>query len=231
MSNAVFPTLPGLTWDIEIEDITNNLSYQSPNWYSTRIPMLNDIPFRMKLKYNYLRDGFSSKDELNTILGFWRLRLGDYDSFLVSLSALTLKAADSAVTAQVLPLLTTNDGTYYAQLLRSISTGATLYNENVYQYNVLTSVSDNGGVVNPLDYEVVGPSVNGVYGGNGIPSQVIWFRNNIGHTPFAVTPPITATFSWYYRMRFEKGTQQRAAFMYQLYEMQEVDLVVSRDFS
>ncbi len=81
MSNAVFPTLPGLTFDItrtpEWSTTTKKaVSLRSYRWANASYPL-----YHYKLKYELLRQttGFT---ELATLVGFFNARNGGFDRFL-----------------------------------------------------------------------------------------------------------------------------------------------------
>lgn len=95
MSNAVFPTFPGLTWD----------ATRTPVWSTTHKPSVSQRDFRSanasyplykyKLSYEVLRQttGFA---EFTALVGFFNARRGSFDSFLFT------DPDDCTVTAQSL---------------------------------------------------------------------------------------------------------------------------------
>ncbi len=225
MSSAVFPQLRGLQWNVGRQPIFDTLTYGSSSGYEVRVSKYPDPKWLYKLEYNHLRNGYSNVDDLNTLLGFFLARQGSYDSFLVNLADLTLNAADGTTTGQSL----TVDGNNFAPLVHSLgSSGVT---ETIYELHGVPVIKGNGSTI-PLTGHNVNPasghwsywdaSATRTYGGTSYPGVVIAF----GSTPAA---PVTADFSWYQRMRFEKDNAEFEAFMYQLYELQEVDLITARD--
>lgn len=107
MSNIVFPTLPGLTWDV----------IRRPN-FSTRIQTAtsgkkNTAAFwtypiwDFSLTYNFLRET-TGYTELQTLAGFFLARQGGFDSFLYT------DPIDNAVTGQAVG---TGDGVTTAWVL------------------------------------------------------------------------------------------------------------------
>jgi uncharacterized protein (TIGR02217 family) len=110
MSNAVFPTLPGLSWSVT----------KSPQW-STRVQKaVSGREFRaayynlplwtFKLAYEVLRAG--AQQELQQLVGFYLARQGSFDSFLYA------DPTDHAVVAQ--PFGTGNGATTKFQLTRTM---------------------------------------------------------------------------------------------------------------
>ena len=80
MSNAVFPTLPGLTWDCPKTPEFSTTEVISQDGSRTAIANWVYPIWHWALKYELLRD--DATDELNTLLGFFLNRQGKADSFL-----------------------------------------------------------------------------------------------------------------------------------------------------
>lgn len=80
MSNAVFPTLPGLTWSVGKTPEFSSIVKTAVNGAETRIALWSAPRWHFKLKYELLRDDASN--ELKTLAGFFLQRQGQYDSFL-----------------------------------------------------------------------------------------------------------------------------------------------------
>jgi hypothetical protein len=216
MSNAIFPnTLKGLSWDVEISDEFDTIVYPAPNAYDTRLAKLQDPLLRFKLSYEVLRDNRGGIDELNTIRAFFRARQGGFDSFLLYLPDLTQNPLDGSVTDQAL----TVDGNKYAPFVHTKGGNK----ETIYEIKTLTNVKDNGVTVAGGNYTTLGPSPTTVYGGTSYAGKVLKFA--VAYTP---TLPVTSTFSYYYRVRFAKDAADYNAFMFQLYEMKELELVTAR---
>lgn len=223
MSNAVFPNLPGLMWGTTLGELFDTIVYPSAApGYETTISKGPDPTFHFKLQYEFLRNQ-PSLDELSTLRAFFRARRGAFDSFLLDLSSLTKNSADASITGQVL----TVDANNYAPLVRAVT--GTL--ETIYEVNAFTAVKANGVAVvfeahnaaptlsNHYSYWDASPTRT--YGGASYPGVVLQFHD----TPAA---PVTADFSWYYRVRFEKDAADFDAFMFELYELQEISLVTTR---
>jgi uncharacterized protein (TIGR02217 family) len=81
MSNAVFPTLAGLTWDVRKSPEFNNVVRRSASLYRTAISLADYPIWHYALQYEFLRDN-ATNDELNQLIGFFLARKGNYDSWL-----------------------------------------------------------------------------------------------------------------------------------------------------
>jgi len=222
VSNAVFPNLPGLMWGTTLGELFDTIVYPSAApGYETTISKGPDPTFHFKLQYEFLRNQ-PSVDELSTLRAFFRARRGAFDSFLLDLSSLTKNSADASITGQVL----TVDANNYAPLVRAVAGNL----ETIYEVNAISAVKGNGTPIT-FDSHNSAPasgkwsywdaSPTRTYGGASYPGVVIQF----GSTPSA---PVTADFSWYYRVRFEKDAADFDAFMFELYELQEISLVTTR---
>jgi hypothetical protein len=226
MSNSVFPNLPGLMWGFTRSRVFDTVLYPSAApGYETAISKGPDPTFLFKLQYEFLRNK-PSLDELSTLIAFFDLMKGAFDSFLLDLSSLTKNPADASITGQVL----TVDANNYAPLVQNVTTTP----ETIYEVNAIAQVKANGVVVPPTiggnhnvaptsgHWSYWDASPTRTYGGASYPGVVIQF----GSAPAA---PVTIDFSWYYRVRFEKDNADFDAFMFELYELQEISLVTRRN--
>ena len=100
MSNAVFPTLPGLTWDIKRSPEFKTTIVTGADGGETRIGNWVYPLWHWKLTYEFLRD--DATNELKSLLGFFLARSGRLDDFLF------LAPDDCEVTDQVIGV---GDGT------------------------------------------------------------------------------------------------------------------------
>jgi uncharacterized protein (TIGR02217 family) len=100
MSNAIFPTLPGLAWSVSKAPEFSTIVTTAANGTETRIALWSTPRWRFKLGYEMLRD--NALNELKTLAGFFLQRQGQFDSFLY------LDPDDNAVTNG---FLGTGDGT------------------------------------------------------------------------------------------------------------------------
>jgi hypothetical protein len=219
MSNAIFPALPGLAGRLSISDEYDNIIYRGSNGYETRVPKLQDPMLRFKIEY-ILKDGYNAEQTFEPIRSFFRARRGSYESFLLDASVITGRASDANVTGQALNV----DGTYYSPIIHTVSG----YDESIYELHSIT-VKENGVTTPTTKYELLGPSPKGNYNGFSWPGAIIHFQNATNTGNRAPTVPVTANFSWYYRVRFANDTSSYDALMAQLYELNELELVTARD--
>ena len=109
MSNAVFPTLPGLAWNVVMEPEFHTEVFTSANLTEQRVSLTPYPVYNFTLMYEFLRS--DSHQELQTLMGFFNQRQGAFDNFLYT------NPVDNAVSGQVFG---TGDGTTTAfQLERS----------------------------------------------------------------------------------------------------------------
>lgn len=111
MSNAIFPSLPGLDWSVVKSPTFNTLVVASANLKETRVALAQDPVYRFTMSFSYLRDDPSDSahlingyTELAALMGFIEARQGSFDSFLY------LDPNDFAATAQA-TIPPTGDGT------------------------------------------------------------------------------------------------------------------------
>jgi uncharacterized protein (TIGR02217 family) len=128
MSNAVFPTLAGLTWDIKKVPEFSTKIQRSVNLSELRASFASQPVYTFSLAYDLLRDD-ATNNELKQLAGFFIARQGSFDSFLFT------DPDDSTVAAQ---LFGTGDGaTANFPLIRSYGAG----NEPVSNVNAITSIT------------------------------------------------------------------------------------------
>lgn len=88
MSNAIFPTLPGITWDTVKTPIFNTVVKKAVSGRETRVAYMATPMYIFKLNFEFLRDKMSVQvpaspfDELKQLMGFFINRQGSFDSFL-----------------------------------------------------------------------------------------------------------------------------------------------------
>lgn len=92
MSDAIFPVLPGLTWDVKRSPEFSTTMVRGADGGETRIGNWVYPLWHWTLTYELLRD--DATDELKTLLGFFLSRQGKLDDFLFDC------VGDNAVTGQ-----------------------------------------------------------------------------------------------------------------------------------
>ena len=81
MSNAVFPILAGLQWNIKKTPIFNTIVQRSASLAELRGSFTSAPVYVYQLSYDVLRDTVAY-NELKTLMGFFETRDGSFDSFL-----------------------------------------------------------------------------------------------------------------------------------------------------
>lgn len=95
MSNAIFPTFPGLAWSVfKTPEWSTNVQ-QSVSGKEVRMANRSRPVWRFSLSYEILR-GASAYSEYQTLLAFYNARQGSFDSFLFN------DTSDNTVTAQAI---------------------------------------------------------------------------------------------------------------------------------
>lgn len=131
MSSAVFPALPGITWDITKAPQWNTKVQRSDGGKELRAQFFTVPIWRWGLAYDVLRSD-PTLHEYQTLVGFINQRAGMFDSFLYS------DPSDNTVTAE--PFGTGNGSTTAFQLQRALGG----FEENVTDLNGTPSIFING---------------------------------------------------------------------------------------
>lgn len=92
MSNAVFPTLPGLSWGVRRTPVWKTVSHESVSGMELRAALMTYPRWRIGLSFEFLRAS-AGYAELQALAGFFNQRRGSWDSFL------WLDPGDSVATA------------------------------------------------------------------------------------------------------------------------------------
>lgn len=93
MSNAIFPTLPGLAWGIFKTPTWKTAIQQSVSGKEVRTSYRSVPIWKFSLTYEFLRGG-NGRTELQQLIAFFNLRKGSFDSFLLR------DSSDNVATAQ-----------------------------------------------------------------------------------------------------------------------------------
>ena len=136
MSSAIFPTLPGLTWDIQRTPVWSTTKKTSVSLREFRTANASYPRYKYKLSFEFLRQR-TGYTEMATLAGFFNARQGGFDSFLFT------DPDDYTVTSQVLGV---GDGSN--KLLQLVRTWGGFV-EPVYDANS-APVIDLGGTVQTL---------------------------------------------------------------------------------
>jgi hypothetical protein len=186
MSNAVFPaTIRGLTYVVNRTHEFSTIVQTSPSRAETRIRQYRNPAWTWILTYEFLKDfdiqsGFLYTD-LRTLVGFGLARSGQADDFLFT------DPDDHVVTAQLLSVVNDGAGNYYSPIQRDF--GGFL--EDVTDLNGSITVLANG--IATTNYTVSGPGF--AFAGASFAGLYLkWLA--------APATPVTATFQFYFRVRF-----------------------------
>jgi uncharacterized protein (TIGR02217 family) len=209
MSNALFPKLAGLTFDISATPTWSTVVQRSKNGSTTRL-MSDPYPqWAFDLSYEFLRDAPpqrpggalnpSGYTELEQIVGFYNARGGSFDDFLLDPGLLTGRPREWEVHGGPVGIGDGTTTTFYLQ-------------------------RDCGGFVD----EVQNPAGNPLLAVNGIAVTSGWSLGAAGAITFATAPANNAVITWngrwMWRVRFAEDTLDLKQFMYQLYELQSLKL-------
>lgn len=200
MSTATFPSLPGLAWSVDKHPEFSTVVRTAASGQETRVALWVSPRWRFTLTYDLLRA--DATQELQTLMGFFLARQGQYDSFLYR------DPDDGAVAGQPIGI---GDGTTtafqlvralggFAEPVRAPDLGSAL---NIYLGGVLLSSS--------------GYTVSG------------WGTSTPGMVTFAAPPAaaaaITADFSFFFPVRFAADSAEFSQFMHQFWELKQLELV------
>jgi uncharacterized protein (TIGR02217 family) len=131
MGNAIYPSLPGITWDTQVAPSFSTKIHRAVSGYEVRAAYMAYPLWKFLFKYELLRDN-TLNNEFKKLLGFFNARLGSFDSFLYS------NPSDNAVTAHSFG--TGNGSTTAFALIRSYAG----FVEPVQNLNGVPSVYVNG---------------------------------------------------------------------------------------
>lgn len=199
MSNQVFPSLPGLSWDVVKRPEFATKVQRSVSGREFRAAFMQYPLWSFDLSYEFLRGG-NLGAEMKTLAGFFLQMRGQFDSFLFT------DPADSAVTDQSFGL---GDGvTTQFQLVRAYGAGGFAFIEPVQNVNALINVKV-GGVAKTagIDFTV---DANGLVTFASAPADGV---------------PLTWTGTYYFRCRFTQDEAEFNNFMRDLWELKSLSFV------
>ena len=195
MSNAIFPTLAGLTWDTVKTPAFNTAIKKAVSGRETRVAYMATPMYSFKLQFEFLRDKMavqvpsSPYDELKQLMSFFINRQGSFDSFLFE------DTTDNLVTAQQFGTGTGSLTTF--QLSRDFGGGSTFL-EPVQNINGAPTIYVNGTPTTPASISAT------------------------GLVTFSVAPANAAVITWtgnyYFRCRFDTDTTDFKQLMQDMWE-------------
>jgi uncharacterized protein (TIGR02217 family) len=195
MSDAVFPSLPGLAWSVTRRPLWQTRVQTSVSGRETRTADWSAPRWQWELAYELLRDDAS--DELRSLLGFFLLRQGAFDSFLFR------DPDDNAVTGQTIDLNADGTATGF-QLIRTLGG----FPEPVAAADTVSAVYLDG-VAQPSG----GWSVDAA-------TAVLSFAS-----PPPAGSAVSADFSFYFRVRFAEDQADFEKFAHKLWALNKITLV------
>jgi len=217
MSNALFPKIRGLAWNIVKTPTFSTEIQESLAGREVRLQNFQNPIWEFTLSYEYLLNDPRTRDEneqtpLEALVGFFLARGGQFDDFLLNESDLTQRLEDSVYSGQPIGI---GDGTTKNfQLVRNFG-GFLEACQN--PANQAATIYDNGTAkIQGSDYTIS----NGLVSFTAAPL--------VGHS-------ITADFTFLHRVRFDTGTSRSGKegiefsnFYFNLYECKEVQLISVR---
>ena len=222
MSNLLFPKVRGLGWTITKNPTFSTEIQSSLAGREVRVQNFQNPIWEFTLAYEYLLNDPRSRDEneqtpLETLVGFFLARGGQFDDFLLNESDLTQRLEDSVYSGQ--PIGTGDGTTKNFQLVRNVG-GFLEACQN--PANQTATIYDNGTAKTPshgLHHLEWPGAVYECAGGRA---------------------SITADFTFLHRVRFDAGTSRGSSasgtregiefsnFYFNLYECKEVQLISVR---
>lgn len=209
VSDVIYPDLPGLAWPITKTPQMKTLTQISANGKERSAALWTYPKWSFKLSYDYLRDDETRNSVFKTIVGFFLQRYGSHDDFLF------LDKSDCLATDQ---LIGVGNGTAKSyQLIRSIGG----FSEPVYGVDLRESYS----FMSPAFAVKDRPTIFF----NGVLQETGYILSSDGRLLFATAPSsgvvITATFLFYYRVRFKNDSMDFQQFAHQLWSANTVEFV------
>ena len=192
MSNAVFPTMPGLSWNVVRRPRWSTVVKQSVSGREFRAAQFSYPIWEYELSYEVLR-GSSALPEVQQLIAFFNARSGSYDTFLYT------DPDDKSATAQQFG---TGDGTTKSfQLVRAFGG----YTEPVYDVKGTPSIYVAGSLkATPADYSISS-------------TGLVTFVN--APTSGQI---LTWTGNFYWRCRFMQDEAEFTQFLWQLWELKRL---------
>lgn len=232
MSNLLFPRVKGLGWNVVINPTFATEIQQALSSREVRLQNYVNPIWELTISYEYLLNDPRTRDDsgftgLETLVGFFMARGGQFDTFLLNLTDLTGRPEDSVYSGQ--PCLNVTTGNTYT------GDGSTTSFQICRNFGGFLEACQNPANQMATIY------VNGV-----AKTQGTDYTLSNGIVLFAVAPAsgaaVTADFVFLYRVRFDLGSTRSNStgasgtkegiefnnFFYNLYEVKEIQLVSVR---
>ena len=201
VSTEKFPLSSGLAWSVHVAPKFKTRVADHVSGREIRTAWQQYAIYDFTLSFDFLRG--DSTQEIETLMGFFMARQGQYDTFLLDLGAVTQNSADDTVT---MGAQGTGDGvTTVFTLMRTVGEAT----EPVgYVFSAdLSAVYVAGVLQDPTSYSFISPNTLTFNTAPGNGSQ------------------ITASFRYYFVCRFTADTQDFEEFMANLWTLHELKLV------
>jgi uncharacterized protein (TIGR02217 family) len=201
MSNLIFPTLPGLAWNVSVAPTFTTAVKTAVSGKEQRTSYQAYPLWKISLSYEFLRDGNRGTD-LDTLAAFFLTMKGQWDSFLFTMPS------DNTVTAMNFG---TGDGSNrYFQISRAISGGGFASAEPV------------------MNLPGTGTQI---YVNGTLKTLTTDYLLSAGLVTFGTAPANGASLTWsgsfYYRCRFLQDTAEFLKFMQDLWELKKIAFIGS----
>jgi uncharacterized protein (TIGR02217 family) len=199
MSDYLLPSLPGLAWNTVRRPKFSTPIAPHVSGREVRISNYAYPIWEWEMSYEFLRAG--AEQELQTLIGFFLARRGQFDTFLF----LDPEEQDNALTA-----VTVGTGD-------AAQTKWTLF-------KTWAGFAEPCGYVDPASVHVYFTA-----SGATVEQTSGWTFVSPNQIDFATPPPtgtvITADYAWYYRVRFGEDSQDYNNFMFNLFELKKMTVV------
>lgn len=217
MTTPVYPTLPGLTYDVKRTRMAKTTVQTAWNGKEWRLGQWTYPRYQYELIYSFLRT-YGAYTELATFAGFWDQMLGSLGTFLFA----DTETPDTIVTGQAIG---TGDGHTTGFQLQRTYGGATI---PVYAPSVISHVYLNG-----VDQGTIGTLWNAVNYDGLLIGGLTPSSSTPGTLGFATAPgsgvAITADFSYYFPARFADDQMDLNEFLHQIWEAKSVKFITLKD--
>jgi uncharacterized protein (TIGR02217 family) len=200
VSTEKFPLSPGLSWSVHVAPKFNTRVAGHVSGREIRTAWQQYAIYDFTLSFDFLRG--DATQEIETLMGFFMARQGQYDTFLFDLGAVTKNTADSYMTESGQGV---GDGVTTTFTLQRTVGEAFEPVGYVFPFD-LTAVYVAGVLQDPLTYSFTSPGTL------------------IFNTAPASGAQVTASFRYYFVCRFAADTQDFEEFMTNLWSLNELKL-------
>jgi uncharacterized protein (TIGR02217 family) len=207
MSNYIFPTLPGLTFDSVRSPNFNTGLQKAITSKESRIAYQQYVQWKWELTYELLRD-YVTPSELKALVGLFIAVQGSFDTFLYS------DPVFNSVTAQQFAVCDGTAGPFQITATYQ-NTGGTgpFYSsgpELIQNFNGTPLIYANGVLQTPTAYYTLDGRGGVTFTSGRIPASGV---------------VLTWTGSFYYRVRFDDDSMDVSQFMANFWELKKLRLI------